>query len=164
MEKLCSLCKKSVDSENAPILTMGGFGNPRYICDECAESIEQMTTARDVEVIKENLDSLSGKMTRANVDDEVTLDAINAILVDVKLRADAINAGELDLENDNGELGDQIVGELEIPEELRETDEDKALDEQERAQKAKFDKIFNWIALGIIAAAVVGVIIYLNLR
>ena len=54
MEKKCSLCKKIVDSENAPILTMGGFGNPRYLCDECAANIEVMTTAREVDVIKAN--------------------------------------------------------------------------------------------------------------
>ena len=165
MEKLCSLCKRSVDSENAPILAMGGFGTPRYICDECAANIEIMTTAHDVEVIKENLTIVSEKMSRANVDDTVTLDAMDALLADVKDRAEKINRGEYDFGNDEQELqASGIVGEPEIPEELRETEEDRALDEQEQLQKAKFDKIFNWVALGIIAAAVVAVILYFNLR
>ena len=165
MEKLCSLCKRSVDSENAPILAMGGFGNPRYICDECAKNIELMTTAHDVDTIKENLAMVSEKMSRANVDDTVTLDAMDALLADVKDRAEKINRGEYDFSNDVQELqASGIVGEPEIPEELLETEEDRALDEKEQQQKAKFDKIFNWVALGIIAAAVAAVIIYFNLR
>lgn len=165
MEKLCSLCKRSVDSENAPILAMGGFGNPRYICDECAKNIEVMTTAHDVDTIKENLAMVSEKMSRANVDDTVTLDAMDALLADVKDRAEKINRGEYDFSNDVQELqASGIVGEPEIPEELLETEEDRALDEKEQQQKAKFDKIFNWVALGIIAAAVAAVIIYFNLR
>ena len=165
MEKLCSLCKRSVDSENAPILAMGGFGNPRYICDECAKNIEVMTTAHDVDTIKENLAMVSEKMSRANVDDTVTLDAMDALLADVKDRAEKINRGEYDFSNDVQELqASEIVGEPEIPEELLETEEDRALDEKEQQQKAKFDKIFNWVALGIIAAAVAAVIIYFNLR
>ena len=151
MGKLCCLCKKGVDAENAPVLTMGGFGNPRYLCDECADNVEQMTTARDVNIIKENIECLSDKMAHAGIDDAATLDAMDALLVDVRWRTEAIKEGKLDFDKEEQALGSEIVGDPEIPEELRETEEDKALDEEELRKKTKFDKIFNWIALGIIA-------------
>ena len=43
MHKLCSICSVPVDSENASILVMGGFGNPRYVCEECSQDLDLLT-------------------------------------------------------------------------------------------------------------------------
>ena len=45
-------------------------------------------------------------------------------------------------------------------EELKETEEDKTLDATDEKKAAFFDKIFNWISLGILVAAL-GAVVYL---
>ena len=46
-----------------------------------------------------------------------------------------------------------------VPEELRETDEDKRLEEEEAKKNAKLDKITNWVCLAILIIAA-GFLIY----
>ena len=53
---------------------------------------------------------------------------------------------------------------LDVPEELAETEEDRELDRQEEIKNKKLDSIFNWISIGILGAAAVGVIVYLLIK
>ena len=95
------------------------------------------------------------------------------LFIDAKKRAKASEAGEYDFsredadgatdteiseetEADAEECGEESE-EFDIPEELRETEEDRELDAKEKKQGAFYDKIFNWISIGIIVAALAAV-------
>jgi hypothetical protein len=171
MQKLCCICKKTVDSETSPILTVGGYGNAKYLCDECAADLDTATTARDFDVIKSAMDSIGEKMGKNNIDDDLVIATVGELFIGAKKRAKAIAAGEYDFssededsdtvtadeQTDSSEDGEEKE-EFDIPEELRETDEDKELDAKEKKQGAFYDKIFNWISLGIITIALAAVV------
>lgn len=162
MEKLCSICKKETDSETSAILAIGGYGNPKYICNDCAESLDTVIKGREYDEIVSNISSLSEKMMCAAIDDEQVLETVENIFATAKNRAELIRSGEYDFacdeDADDGEDSD-------IPEELRETEEDKLLDAQEREEEerirkaaAKFDMFFFYPLLG---AMFIGALVYL---
>ena len=62
--KQCVICDKMIESEDAPILAMSGYGNPKLLCDECAEDIEIVTSERDCDKIAE-------AMARRNYSDDL---------------------------------------------------------------------------------------------
>lgn len=173
MQKLCCICNKIVDSDTAPILTVGGYGNAKYLCEECATDLDTATSARDFDTIKSAMDSIGEKMGKNNIDDELVIATVGELFIGAKERAKAIEAGEYDFsredadgatdieisedtEADTEESGEESE-EFDIPEELRETEEDRELDAKEKKQGAFYDKIFNWISLGIIVAALAAV-------
>lgn len=147
----CSICGNSISKEDAPIIAMGGFGNPRYICDECAEKIEIMTKSRDIDEIKDAIMDIVTKMEKGEFEDKVLLKSVCEILDSAKDRLALIEKGEYDFSLD--EAADESDIPEEIPEELLESEEDKAIDELESEEKKKFDKVFNWVALGVFALA-----------
>ena len=155
--KSCSICKKEVDAEIASILTMGGFGNPRYLCDECAAEIEGMLSERDSEKIEESMQKISGKLSVSDPDDSVVLDTVNDIFSKAGDRAKRIKEGTYDFSEDEEE---DVEGFDEIPEELKETEEDRARDEQDSITAKKLDKISNWL----MAAATVLALGFIILR
>ena len=173
MQKLCCICNKIVDSDTAPILTVGGYGNAKYLCEECAADLDTATSARDFDTIKSAMDSIGEKMGKNNIDDELVIATVGELFIGAKERAKAIEAGEYDFsredadgvtdteisedtEADAEECG-EASEEFDIPEELRETEEDRELDAKEKKQGAFYEKIFNWISLGIIVAALAAV-------
>ena len=172
MQKLCCICNKIVDSDTAAILTVGGYGNAKYICDECSTELDTATTARDFDAIKSAMDSIGEKMSKSNVDDELVIATVGELFIGAKRRAKAIKAGEYDFsaeesdevvsdyESSTPEEGAESAEEFDIPDELRETEEDKELDAEEKKHNAFYDKIFNWISLGIIVAAL-GALVYM---
>ena len=143
----CSVCLKPIDLDTAPVLTMGGYGTPRCLCDSCAEQIEIFTRGTDYEKITAAMDEISERMSHANIDDKMTVNCITEMLVESAKRANLIKDGTYDFSLDVDE--EEYV----IPDELRETEEDRALDEKEEKQKQLMDKIMNWFW----AAALVGV-------
>lgn len=149
MEKLCSICNKSVDSETAAILTIGGFGNPKYICEECDGDFADATGAKDINEISAAMDRISKKMTSIGTDDKLVLKSVKEIMEEASLRAEKIKNGTYDfsIEENNRECGDDSV-----PEELRETEEDKELDRKESERNKKLDKITNWVCIGVLIA------------
>lgn len=149
MEKLCSICNKSVDSEAAAILTIGGFGNPKYICEECDGDFADATGAKDIIEISAAMDRISKKMTSIGADDKLVLKSVKEIMEEAYLRAEKIKNGTYDfsIEENNRESGDDSV-----PEELRETEEDKELDRKESERNKKLDKITNWVCIGVLIA------------
>ena len=149
--KSCSICKRTVDTENAPILAMGGFGNPRYLCEECSADIESALYEKDTEKIEASMQRLSEKLAAASSDDGLTIETVKDIFSRAGERAKAIKDGAYDFSED--ESADEGFDEL--PQELMETEEDKEKDKKDAETAKKIDKISNWITLGIIVAAVI---------
>ena len=145
-EKHCAICKRIVDKNTAPILVMGGFANPRLLCDGCSDDVESMTTSLDANVIEEAMKRVSENLTRSNTDDSTTLAAVTDMFSCASERIKKIRNGEnvSDEGEENGE-------EYEIPEELLETEEDRLLDEKEKFQNRLFDKIFTWVSVAVFA-------------
>ena len=154
--KSCSLCRESVDAESAPILAMGGFGNPRYLCDECASDIECALYERDADKIEESMHRLSKKL-KADTDDKVTMEAVGDIFSKAGERAKKIKEGTYDFSEDTKEESEEFD---EIPEELCETEEDRIQDEKDAEKAKRFDRISNWITTGVLLLAAVFFIIY----
>ena len=145
-EKHCAICKRIVDKNTAPILVMGGFANPRLLCDGCSDDVESMTTSLDANVIEEAMKRVSENLTRSNTDDSTTLSAVTDMFSCASERIKKIRNGEnvSDEGEENGE-------EYEIPEELLETEEDRLLDEKEKLRNRLFDKIFTWVSVAVFA-------------
>ena len=156
--KVCSICGKPIENENAPILTISGFGNARYLCDECSDEMDVAMTSRDVEEIEAAVSVLGEKMEKCH-DDQATATLFSFINVACE-RLSKIKEGTYDFAIDERmkEIADE-EGMDEIPEELQETEEDKALDAEEAKKQEKFDKIMNWLTIGSIAITAIVLII-----
>lgn len=149
MRKNCCTCLKKIENEDAPVLTMGAYGTPRLLCDDCAALIETATLGRDYDEITEAMNTLADVISRANISDNIAVSAVTEILEDGAKRAQKIKEGTYDFSLD------EVVEESfeEIPEELQETEEDRLLDEKDAASNAKFDKVMNWLWIGLGALA-----------
>ena len=154
--KICCTCLRRIESDNAPVLTMGAYGNPKLLCDDCSSLIENITRGTDYEAIKSDMQTLTERMSSSNVDDRFTMECVTELLSESAVRAQQIKDGTYDFALD---AAADSEGFDEIPEELMETEEDRKLDEEEAAANAKLDKILNWAWVGV-AVAVVGFIIY----
>ena len=156
MKRNCSICLKRVEGDDAPVLAMGGYGNPKVLCDECAELIDKMTLSRDYDEITAAINGVAERMSAANIDDRVTVATMTEMFESSAKRAQSIKEGTYDFALDEVESDE---GFDEIPEELQETEEDRLLDEKEAEANAKLDKFLNWAWVGV-AIALVGFIIY----
>jgi hypothetical protein len=156
--KVCSICGKPIENENAPILTISGFGNARYLCDECSDEMDVAMTSRDVEEIEAAVSVLGEKMEKCH-DEQATAALFSFINVACE-RLSKIKEGTYDFAIDERmkEIADE-EGMDEIPEELQETEEDKALDAEDAKKQEKFDKIMNWLTIGAIAITAIVLII-----
>lgn len=152
MAKICSTCLSRIENENAPVLTMGAYGTPKLLCDDCAALVETMTESRDYDEIAKAMSDLTEVIAKSNADDHVVVEALTGLLEDSAKRAQMIKDGTYDFALDEVEEGID-----EVPEDLQETEEDRLLDEKDAEANAKFDKILNWlwIAFGILAGAVI---------
>ncbi len=129
---------------------MSGFGNPRHICPECENDLDEATLSKEPTVISEAIERIGKKIQAANNDDKLILETVSAIIENATERGEMIRNGVYDFEND--ETPEEEVSE-EVPEELLETEEDKELDKREKQANEKLDKIINWVTLGIFIAA-----------
>ena len=152
-KKKCAVCYTDVDGENSAILAMGGFGNPRYLCPECEELIDKVSRAGSYDEFAEGKEKLASRCHQFISDDTVTFEAVCAILDSSSERAEAIKNGTYDFALDEKNEEDED-GFDDIPEELKETEEDRLLDERDAEMGAKLDKILNWAML----AAFIGVV------
>lgn len=144
----CSVCLKLIDTDTAPVLTMGAYGTPRCLCDDCAEQIEIFTRGTDYDKITAAMDEIGERMSRANIDDKMTVSCVTHMLVDAAKRANAIKDGSYDFSLDTEE--EEYI----IPDELLESEEDRALDEKEARSKEKMDKVMNWVWLAVLIGTV----------
>ena len=105
---------------------------------------------RDYDEIINAIDILGKKATSFAFDDDVTMDVMRAFIMRAAKRAADIKAG-----NYNFDVEDEPVEEEgfdEIPEELRETEEDAELDRIEAEKSKHFDKFLNGLWIGVFAA------------
>lgn len=151
MSKICCTCLARFENEDAPVLTMGAYGNPKLLCDECAALVEIMTYGKDYDTVVAAMESLTDRMSSSNVDDRVTVATVTQMLAESAERAQKIKEGTYDFSLDEEKENE---GMEEIPEELQETEEDRLLDEKEAEANAKFDKFMNWAWIGVGIAAV----------
>ena len=154
---ICSICGKAIEREDAPVLTISGYGNPRYLCDECSSEMDLAMSSRDPEEIEANIKVLGDKMNACNDDHAVA--AMYSFIGVACDRLVKIKEGTYDFSVDE-KMKEMVEGESsfdEIPEELQETEEDKELDRREAEKQKKFDKIMNWVSL----IAIGGTLIYL---
>ena len=144
-EGTCAVCLTPIDTDTAPVLVMGAYGNPRCLCDSCSEHVENFTRGRDYDSIIASMDEISARLSATNIDDGLTVGTVTNMLVTAAKRATAIKEGTYDFSLDAEE--EEYI----IPDELKESEEDRALDEKEELQRKKFDKILNWVwaAVGI---------------
>ncbi len=153
--KQCAICDKHLECEEPKILTIGGYGTPKYLCDECAEDIDIATLDRDYDNIAAAIERLGNKMSSFDPDG-VTYKTVSSIMKSSADRAKQIKDGTYDFALDEEEDTD---GFDELPEELLETEEDRALDERDEERQKKFDSVFNWISFGLLTAAVIFVLV-----
>lgn len=155
MKRNCCTCLARIENDDAPVLTMGAYGTPKVLCDDCAELVEKITIGRDYDEITSAMNELTAKMSASNVDDHVTISTVTDILSESAKRAQQIKEGTYDFSLDDAK---EEEGFDEVPEDLLETEEDRLLDEKEAEANAKFDKYMNWatwIGLGIAAAILI---------
>ena len=151
MEQLCSCCRAPIDSENAAILALGGYGNAKYLCDECDGYLNIATRGREVAEIDGAIDSVEKRMRRAGIDDTFVLKTVASVMKDARARRDEIASGEYDFSAE--EESDGVIEE--IPEELRETEEDRLADERELEEAKKWDKVITVVSAVIFSAVVI---------
>lgn len=155
MENLCCICKRELDPEAAPLLTMSAIGNPRYICPLCDEDMSIATTDRSTEHIFAAMDRIGKSLSDNKIEDSLVLDTVKEIMTGARERAEKIKLGEYDFSEEEAAAEEEDG----VPEELQETEEDKRLEEEEAKRNAKLDKITNWVCLAILLGAV-GYFIY----
>ncbi len=156
MDKQCVICKKLTDSESSAVLVLGGFGNPKYICEECEADIDTARLSHFPEEVFSAMERVGEKLTSANIEDEQVLATVNVLFSTASERATMIVAGTYDFANDE-HFKDEA--DFELTDEYKETEEDKELDRKEKEKNAKFDKISS-IVCAVLLAAALGFLIY----
>ena len=150
-ESYCSLCMSRIEAEDAPTLTISGAGVARCLCDNCARDIETASTAKEYDAISEAMDRLSASIAENNIDDSVALAAMDDILKHAAARATFIQAGNYDFSKDEEQDGEVLE---ELPEDMLESEEDKALDERDIERANKLDRILNWVWAAVLVGAI----------
>ena len=135
---------------------MTAFGNPKHICEECERDLDEATISREPEIISAAIEKIGKKMQSANNDDALILSTVSEIIENATERGEMIRNGVYDFEND--EI-DEFESVDEVPEDLLETEEDKARDAHDKKANEKFDKIMNYVSLGLFIAFV-GAVLY----
>lgn len=148
----CAICQTEQMYEDSPILVMGPFGVPRYLCDECAEDIELATRSPEYPEAEAAIERVGEKLRRGKCDD-LTVEVTSALLTDAAKRVGEIKRGEYDFSLD--EVADEPQ---ELPEELTESEEDKELDRRDEERQKKFNRIFDRITIALIAVAAAAIL------
>lgn len=146
MAEKCSICRRNIENEEPAILTVGGFGNPKYLCEECDAELVELTDGVDFEKINLAMENIGKKLIDARNEDKLVHETLKEIKKEAKERIEKIKSGEYVRE-------ENLKEDEEIPEELLESDEDKALDKAESERNAKIDKIMNWVCGILVSAA-----------
>ena len=153
--RICSLCFRPFFAASADVLTVGGYGTPRYLCPECSMLFEQATRSGDPLRITEACREIGETMTRVNNEDELVLTTVNDLLAAAIERKRKIEDGSYNFADDEAE----DEGE-DFPEELLESEEDRARDRADEEREKKIDRIWSYISGGVIAAVVIFLIFY----
>lgn len=141
----CAICYTPVDEENAPVLEIGAYGRPKYLCPECSADLDSITLGKDLETIRTSMNRLTKKIEVGGLSKK-TFTTLTSILDRAAVRAKAIESGSYDFTLDENEDDGELA---EIPEELLETEEDKILDELDAEKEERNSRIFDYISFGI---------------
>ncbi len=146
----CCMCDSHIEREDAPVLSMGGAGYARVLCDRCAGLLDTATLGQDFDEIKSTIVEI-GNLMADHDPDQVTFAIVSKLMLDASERAKAIKDGTYDFSLDSEENSE---GFDEIPEELRESEEDIQKDKEDEEKLEKFNKFYNYVLIGAgIAAA-----------
>ncbi len=156
MERCC-ICGCQLTAEHPPILSFGHFGNPRYLCDGCAERLDTVTLGKEYEAIRDAMEKVTADYEAIGADDPVVTEALENIYEKAKPRAEKIADGTYDFSEDI--LAEETEEEIDVPEELTETEEDKMRDSEEEEKRKKSDHIMN-IVTGVTLAALIGFMVW----
>ena len=96
----CSTCLARLTNEEAPVLVMGAYGTPKLLCDECAALVETITLGKDHNEIAVAMQTLTERMSAANIDDRFTVNSVTKILEESSVRAQKIKEGTYDFSLD----------------------------------------------------------------
>jgi hypothetical protein len=151
--KKCVLCDRTITEESPAILAVGAYGNPKCVCGECQGLLDTATLGREYDKIADAMDAIGKRMADSTPDNQ-SYEVVNALLTDAAERAKKIKAGEYDFS-----LDEEPAEDGEIPEELLETEEDRALDKRDEEREKKFNKVFNWVTGIVFAAAAILIIV-----
>ena len=142
----CALCGSIPQKEEPAILALGNFGYERCLCEECEAEIDVAMLGREYDKIEAAINRLGKKTATFGKDDKITLRTMQEILESAAKRAAAIKDGSYDFSLDEEKATEEEgEGFDEIPEELRETEEDRELDKKDAEFNKKFDKVLNWV-------------------
>ena len=157
MNEVCSICKNPVDAESAAVLSVGGFGTPRYMCAECESDFDEMTRSRDVESINLAIARIGKKLDDSGIDDKVTLRTVEEVMKSSAERKEKIKSGTYDFcEEEELDAESEEDG---VPPELRESEEDIENERIKAEKYKKIDNFTNWVLLGVFLGAL-GFIVY----
>lgn len=149
----CCICDAHIEREDAPVLSMGGAGYARVLCDRCSGLLDTATLGQDFEEIKGAIAEI-GDLMADHDPDNVTFNIVSGLMLEASERAKAIRDGSYDFSLDSEENEE---GFDEIPEELRESEEDIQKDKEDEEKLEKFNKFYNYVLIGagIGAAAII---------
>lgn len=156
MAKNCCICQSQIEKDDAPVIAMSGYGNPKCVCSECEALIDAATESREPEKITEACKALGEALTRGNTGDEQIIQTVNEIIFTASERCEAIKEGTYDFSLDEKSEED----EFDITEDLMETEEDKEKD----ARDAKINNIIDAIGAWVAGLAFVGVVVFFILK
>ena len=149
--KNCCICHAPVEKEDAPVIAMSAYGNPKCVCSKCEALIDAATSSHDPDEINEACKAIGEALTRGNTGDEQVIATVNDIITSANERCIAIKDGTYDFALD--EKADE--DEFEITEELMETEEDKEKDQHDEKVSKIIDTVGTWVAgLLFVAAAI----------
>ena len=80
MAKYCCVCKRPLDSEDAPILAFGAYGSPKCLCRDCSNYVEKATESMDYDEILSASKNLQDAMIKGDTGDIAIIEKVNEIL------------------------------------------------------------------------------------
>ncbi len=165
----CCICQSLIEEKDPPILTHGAFGHPRCLCHGCETILDTVIQGKTAEDVRGALRTLSDLRIENEDYDGSTAAILTQITTDAIARADAMDAGTYVPEEtaDDDSDGDPTAGATadvadtpemmyDIPEELRETEEDRELDRRDaelEAKQEKFDRVARIAFLVVLGCA-----------
>lgn len=167
----CSICLKDVDASEAAILTISGYGKPRYLCPHCEKLINTVCESNDKDEVSVAIESIGSTLSALNIDDDAVFGTISELFSQAKQRLenpDATTSEEAEAidedipgeqeeeapESDNADKNSDDVPEFDIPDELRESAEDRERDEKEAKRSKVFDTVVGWASVAILVGLV----------
>ncbi len=192
MSTKCCLCYKEIEAQAPAILTHGGFGHPRCLCADCEALLDTAIGGKTPQQVREALRTLADMRIQCDGFDRATEQTLLPLMEQGAARMQAMENGtyaqepETESEDAVSNMCDDAAAVCEenaaddaaetpvdepaeqdlydIPEELRESAEDRAMDEVVQARERAFDKYFQFVWLGVIIGFVVVMIYLLFIR